>query len=241
VDLIRGGGGPRDRVLYGDSPTGVRVALGGRGDDDVGADVEEVFGSPHADVIVGTPANDTLLGGGGADRIDARAGDDQLNLTGSGGDATAGPGRDRLTVYGGHTLRLRDGETDVADCSGLGPMTVDRDAGDHLARCLNAALSYRGRSRLRVSKKGRATLRLRCSGEGRPCFGLLTLRIGRRVIGRRAYNVAPGAESRVSVRLTRGGRKRLRRARKLRVRVAARPTFGATKRIRTVTLLRPRR
>ena len=249
-DVLRGGGG-RDRVLYDKSSAAVTVTLDDAADDgvagerdNVATDVEEVLGTPAGDVIVGTARDDTLLGGGGPDRLDARAGDDRLNLLGSGGEATGGPGRDALTVDGApHRLRLADGEKDTVECSGLGEVTIERDRIDLIQRCLPARAAYGGGRRARVGKRGRVTLPVRCSPEGRPCSGVLELRrrgTRGRVVGRRRFLVSPGGRERVVVQLSRAARKRVRRTGRLPVRLQLRASGKVTHR-RVVTLLRARR
>jgi len=62
-------------------------------------------------------------------------------------------------------------------------------------------------------RRGRALLRVRCVGEG-VCRGAVTLvvRVRRIAIGRRGYSIAAGRTKTVRVRLTRRGRRLLRRA-----------------------------
>jgi hypothetical protein len=94
--------------------------------------------------------------------------------------------------------------------------------------CPSSRLSLRGR-RLRVRRRGRRVrLRVDFASSESACTGRVRIsarrRGGRRgrTLGRTSFSVAGGASRRVTVRLTRAGRRALRRRRKLRVIVVAR-------------------
>jgi Ca2+-binding RTX toxin-like protein len=94
------GGGGRDLVDYGDLPYGVRASLAA-GVATVGpyvdtlADIESVWGSRHADVLVGNAGKNGLLGGRGGDVLSGLDGHDLL-IGGQGEDsADGGALRDR--------------------------------------------------------------------------------------------------------------------------------------------------
>ncbi|MGQ0826670.1 MAG: reprolysin-like metallopeptidase [Actinomycetota bacterium] len=81
------GGSGQDSISYSTRATGVRVSLGagnrddgawGEGDD-VGADVEDVYGSQGNDVLVGTNGPNELWGNGGSDWLLGGLGADRLN------------------------------------------------------------------------------------------------------------------------------------------------------------------
>ena len=151
-DTLSGGGGPdrlaggdgNDRVDGGDgidtvsfgAPVTVSLAAGeasGEGTDVI-AGVENVVGSPLADVIVGSSGqnrlegraggdvirarggNDIVLGGGGSDQLYGERGADRVN-GGSGGDLlNGGRGFDRLRGEGGaDRLFARDRTADVVN------------------------------------------------------------------------------------------------------------------------------
>ena len=109
-DTLVGGGGD-DTIFYDFPRTGIRANLArgtvtGDGSDRV-REIENVEGSPFADVIVGNGTrnwlqgfggNDTLSGGAGPDRLDGNEGNDDLR-----GDA----GNDRLD--GGSGRNREDG------------------------------------------------------------------------------------------------------------------------------------
>jgi hypothetical protein len=91
-DLMVGGSG-HDGVAYIDRPTGVRVDLSsGKGDDTLRG-IEDVYGTDHSDVLIGSSRANTLESGSGADHIRGGAGPDQTRI-GSGDDALTGPGAD---------------------------------------------------------------------------------------------------------------------------------------------------
>jgi Ca2+-binding RTX toxin-like protein len=101
-DAFAGGDG-RDSVSYFGSAD-VRITADGVADDgtagegdNVGTDVEDLFGGDGDDVIVGTDAANTLVGGAGNDFIEGRGGDD--NLAGGDGDDTmrGGAGADAVS------------------------------------------------------------------------------------------------------------------------------------------------
>lgn len=116
------GGGDRDSVSYADAP--VTVTLDGVADDgaagegdNIGADVEDVFGSDGRDKLVGSAAENTLDGNAGDDTINGGPGSDGL----FGGD-----GDDRITS--------RDGSVDRVDC-GPGTDSALVDARDSVRDC----------------------------------------------------------------------------------------------------------
>ncbi len=122
-DVLNGGDG-RDAVSYA-APAGaigVQVAIDGvAGDgvagegDNVGTDVEDIYGTEGDDKITGSAAANTLDGAGGADLLDGGAGPDVL-IGGEGDD----------------TIAARDGEVDRIECGG-GRDSVTVDLGDVVA------------------------------------------------------------------------------------------------------------
>jgi Ca2+-binding RTX toxin-like protein len=96
ADVIRGGNGS-DTVDYSERFHGVSVDLsvGGKANDgekgegdDVGTDVENIFGGDAADLLIGNAASNLISGGGGNDTILGGAGHDKL---------IGGPGQDSTT------------------------------------------------------------------------------------------------------------------------------------------------
>jgi Ca2+-binding RTX toxin-like protein len=123
ADTFAGGPG-NDAVSYADATRGVTVTLDGRANDgapgegdDVGKDVEDVYGGPGDDTLTGTGAANTLDGGDGNDTITGGKGVDGLY---------GGPGDD--------VIDSRDGQVDVVDC-GPGTDTVNADGVDAITGC----------------------------------------------------------------------------------------------------------
>ena len=115
--------GPGDTVVFANGP-GVNVDLAastatGQGTDAV-EQFENAIGSPNADTLVGTAADNLLNGGGGPDSLTGAGGVDQL-LLGAGLDV----------------LAAQDGVADAVDCTGGGPDsgTVDTSPAETYTAC----------------------------------------------------------------------------------------------------------
>lgn len=112
ADQVMGGGG-RDMVSYDDALQGVSVSLNGLADDgtpgegdNVAGDIEVVVGSPADDTLSagdapvelhGGSGNDRLTGGPGADLVDGGDGDDLLDGAGGPDVLTGAEGTDTAT------------------------------------------------------------------------------------------------------------------------------------------------
>lgn len=137
ADVIDGGEGTLDQVTWGETMAGVETPVvsfgslllrepeqtegvhvrldgyrndghqrGAEGDNVI--NVENVVGTPFADLIVGGPADERLEGGEGDDRI------------------TGGAGRDHVSGdWGTNWLDLRDGEADTYVCGSLDTVLAD--------------------------------------------------------------------------------------------------------------------
>jgi Ca2+-binding RTX toxin-like protein len=120
AEAIDGGGG-NDTADYGSSTFGVTVGLtgaagaGGHGAGDTLANIENLWGSVHADTLTGSAIANTLDGGAGDDTILAGDGDDLL-----GGDA----GTDTLRGEGGNDNLAGGAGADLLD-GGAGTDTAD--------------------------------------------------------------------------------------------------------------------
>jgi Ca2+-binding RTX toxin-like protein len=84
-DTLRGGGG-QDSADYGGASGGVSVDLqagssSGPDGNDVLESIEEVFGSAHADLLLGDAGDNGFRGGLGNDTIDGRSGTDTVSYT----------------------------------------------------------------------------------------------------------------------------------------------------------------
>jgi len=82
--------------------------------------------------------------------------------------------------------------------------------------CRASRLSLAGR-RLRLDRRGRVRVRVRCTSVEERCTGRLRLRAGGRTVGRAPFAVRSGRSRVIGVRVTRKGRAGLRRARRARV------------------------
>jgi hypothetical protein len=219
-DVIDGGGGRSDWVVFagatepvvvdladpgpdgGDSVTNVEGAVGGEGDDRlVGTDGDNwLDGRGGDDVIVARGGNDRLRGQAGDDSLDGGAGDDRLE-----GDT----GRDRLTGGDGDDELLPDRGRGVVACGAgsdwlLHPglrMTVPPG-------CEKVTVDYFDLTRLRAGRTLRFTLRY-FPMITPPCRTNLTVLRGARTVARtsirtpdfRAHRVALQVRGRRPVRL----------------------------------------
>ena len=138
-DIISGGRGTHDAVSFAWASAGVdvRVALfaSGQGPEFLSG-IEDVVGSPFADVISGDSLPNTVQSGSGADTIHAGDGND-VARGGPGKDMIgAGTGLDRL--YGqrdADRLNARDGHGGDSVDGGRGADRCLVDRGDRTIRC----------------------------------------------------------------------------------------------------------
>lgn len=166
ADVLRGGP-DRDTLDLSARAAGVTITLDGIADDgspgerdNAGPDIEQVTGTPYADVITGSAAADSLIGLAGDDRLNGDGGPDDLNggdgddtlsggadkdwLKGDSGNDTlhGGAGTDQLfgerqictspgCTPGNDVLYARDGEVDAVVCGG-GQDTTQVDALDQV-------------------------------------------------------------------------------------------------------------
>jgi Ca2+-binding RTX toxin-like protein len=213
ADVVRGGLG-RDTTNWAEAIAGVRVTLDDRpGDgapgerDDVGSDVEVLYGTRYDDVLVGSAGPQVLLGAEGDDRLDGGGGDDQI--AGEAGDRNTligGRGSDRIITRGVHdAIRTRDGEHDDIGCGAPASsrQRFDVDRRDVVRTCATD-LHVRDGQRLRVDRRGRVAIAGRCPARRGTCVGSIRLARCRRAgatIGRATFRVAEGRARRVPVRL----------------------------------------
>lgn len=91
ADIIDGGDGNSDIARYAGSTAGVEVDLGagtgfgGHAEGDILTNIEQVFGSSHADILTGNGQNNFVFGSGGDDILDGAGGFDKL-FGGAGAD-----------------------------------------------------------------------------------------------------------------------------------------------------------
>jgi hypothetical protein len=244
-------------------PDGVADDGLGDGGDNVRPDVENLTGGRGSDTLTGGSGPNVLDGAEGNDTLNGRDGDDAL---------VGGSGRDTLSgEAGADSLHTLDGAVDSSSC-GSGRDSVIADPADSLAAdCETSTLTTTiappltgpaprppvriTRKPVRVDRGGRARLRLRCVRPAAElCSGKVTLELpeprarkaatrrSRRVLGSARFRARRGRLATVEVRLSRNGRRRVLRSRRIRCRasVAVRQANGATVTVRgTVTLVVP--
>ena len=99
------------------------------------------------------------------------------------------------------------------------------EAGFERRGCSPSAL-FLGR-RLRALRRGRRVrVRVSCESYEATCSGRLTMRWGRRLVGRARFAVRSGRNEAVTFRLSRKGRRRFRRARRVAIRAVGATPVG---------------
>lgn len=243
-DVVGGGDGIDTLTLHDHSSVLIRVTLDGVADDgDVAADrttseeadnylsdVENIVGgrqAPH--LIVGSTADnvitidnsfaDTVDGGLGADTISTGGGDDTILLRDGVADTLdCGAGSDRavvdvVDVVGNCEAVDRPGAEPSPPVSDAVPVPVPGASTATAAKVVDA----------KPSRK-RATVRVACTGLG-DCTGSIVVRrkaTGKRpgpILARGHYAVPAGERGRVSVKVTRAGRRALARSARVKVRL----------------------
>ena len=91
--------------------------------------------------------------------------------------------------------------------------------------CRASRVSLAGH-RLRMSRRGRLRVRVRCASVEERCTGRLRLRARGRTVARARFAVRAGRSRMVGARLKRKGRARLKRARRVRVRARGSTPVG---------------
>lgn len=158
ADAFYGGNGNDLADYSGRVDQGIVATIDGSPDDgapnegdNIQQDVENVFGTPFGDVIVGSDGPNSLIGGGGNDTIDGGGNADTLegnagndSLIGSGGNDSlvggsgndhmiGGAGRDHfLGEDGDDTIVANDNEVDTLDGGAAGNDNATVDAADIL-------------------------------------------------------------------------------------------------------------
>jgi hypothetical protein len=247
ADLTNGGDG-WDVADFSARTGAVTVTLNGTaGDgeagenDNVSYTIEEVRGGSGNDTITGGSAANLLKGNAGNDTLTGGAGDDTID---------GGPGQDSLAGGDGNdALRSRDGSPDQLTC-GAGADNADADPIDTISSdCeVNAAPgagdgTERPRSplallpsALRMSGGGTVSVRIYCpSTFGTRCVGTITfvevrrkLRAaaisrssGSKRLGRKKYSVAAGTSNEFQVHISREGRRRVLKKKKVQCKASA--------------------
>jgi Ca2+-binding RTX toxin-like protein len=261
-DVVNGGAG-EDMVVYRGRSAGVTVDLrrhghqGVSGENDILRDVEDVEGTNHDDVLVGTDSgsndlqgdrghdriaglgrDDRVWGGAGADSLAAGRGDD-IVLAAGGGTAHAGPGNDQLdgvgNLFGGADDDTVDAGPGRAVCEGgEDTVTVSRHIGPSIDPSCES-LTVGGDQGLGIAlpiARGDDGLRttIFCDEEdGRIpiCHGTMSVHLGGQLVARGSYSISEGSEP-LTLPYTNGGREALGDSPKHVVVTVGGHTFGLT-------------
>ncbi|HEX8052835.1 MAG TPA: hypothetical protein VF517_07570, partial [Thermoleophilaceae bacterium] len=200
--------------------------------DDVGADVESIAGTPFDDRLIGSDAANGISGLGGRDLIDGRGGTDDLRGSGrivggpdhdtiSTGDPSPFASGDLIPVGPGvlTLIDTRDVYDDTITCA-RGSVRLTIDPVDELRLCAPVVVGPRPDD-FRVARDGTVRMRLRCASNADVrCAGRVYVRRsgGGPVVGRARFKLpAKGRSAVVAARLTSRYRAELQRARRLRV------------------------
>lgn len=268
ADTLSGGDG-NDLADYSGRTNAVTITLNGQpGDgeagenDNVSSSIDRVTTGSGNDSVTGSALANTLSGGPGNDAISGVGGDDTLD---------GGPGQDSLDGgEGNDRLATRDAVLD-ADVCGAGTDSVTADTLDQVAADCEqvdrgvAAPAIRPNvldlipSVLPMTRDGWIRLRLRCPKSFRQrCKGTIRLELPRKgarqasvsraakrvVLASTKYSLRAGSKKVIRVRMSRNGRWRVLRNRKLKCNASAvtRKKNGTkTKARKTVTVKAPKK
>jgi hypothetical protein len=220
-DVIDGGDGERDVVVFGgattpvvvdladprpdggDTVTNVEGAVGGAGDDRIaGTDGENwLDGGGGDDVLAGRAGDDRLTGEAGDDRLDGGDGDDRLEGRTGRDELTGGVGDDELLPGGGRGVVACGAGSDRLVDPGL-RMTVPGD-------CEKVTVDYFDLTRLRVARTLRFSLQYQRSSVLPPCRTNLTLLRGTRTVATTSIRTPDYRRHAVGVRVGARGPVRL--------------------------------
>ena len=225
-DLLDGQGG-QDELLYDERTTPVTVDLsktdgqGAAGENDQALEFEDASGGSANDVLSGSPSRNELYGAGG---------DDVLNLSGDPGShdlADCGAGdHDTASVDDDDTTS--GCEPAAAPVSTTPPVTTPPASTPPLPllRARDVVLGPTAFGRVRAGRHGRVVLaveRVRCPAiAATACVVTARARAPRHhsVLARAVLRLAPGQTRILTLRLTRAGRRVLRRAGHVRINVS---------------------
>ena len=197
---------PRDNA--GTDIENLTVTSVGEGGEEfeVGAD-DILTGNGSANQLDGGPGNDRISGLGGPDALLGGPGDDRLD---------GGQGIDSLDGAGGSdNLRSRDSSPDEASCGSASDILLADQLDDFSVTCDQSSTGARIEgSRAKLNKKGKAGVKVSCpAAEGVDCKVKISALKGKKTLARGAGKVMSGKTSKVTIKLTKAGKKA--RARKL--------------------------
>lgn len=188
------------------------VVSGGSGTDDIRA----------SGVLLGEGGDDILSGGAGDDVLRGASGDDQLFGGGGRDRLLPGPGRDIVqSGAGADRVEARDGAFDRISC-GSGRDTVIMDKFDFPGvTCFGSRLRRRGAPRplpleATLGLTNKLRLDVGCPADSRrACRGTVIAKLGKRVIGRRAFRIRRGSHAERPVKIRKRFARRIRRSTRL--------------------------
>jgi Ca2+-binding RTX toxin-like protein len=238
-DVVNGGGG-FDLVHGNDGSDNLN---GGTGTDQLFGDAgnDTLFGAGDADTLHGGNGDDSLDGGTGADVLNGDGGKDTANystrsnavtltLDGAPNDGqsrendlikidvenvSSGAGNDKINSVDGVAGRISCGRgTDTVTADAKDTVAADCEL-KNVAKLSRCSITRRSAT---MSRKGVVGIRINCAASGK---GTLTLRKGRAKIGKKRFSVRSGRVKTVKVKLTKKGRRAVKRAKHHRLRIKA--------------------
>jgi hypothetical protein len=248
-DYLSGSSGT-DTADYSSRSAPVTVSLAGYSGqggqagerDNLGSSIENVTGGSGNDTLTGNAGANTLKGGPGDDTLDGGLGQDVLD----GGD-------------GADVIQARDGVVDQISC-GAGLESITADATDLLTADCAAPSSpttptLELPNSLRLGQSGLVNVRVSCPARAAgTCNGTIKLdvlkdgsasatvsRSSKRRSKRGSFSVKPGKHKVIKVRISRNGRRRVIRQKKVQCKVSVADKSGKVTTSKTVTLKAPRK
>ena len=230
ADVLNGGGGT-DTATYASRTAAITADIDGTADDgesgegdNVATDVENLTGGTGADTLTGSSAVNRLTGGPGADIFHARDGaNDHLSCGSEADTVTADPGD------------AADADCEAVDTGPKPAAPAPTATATAKAKAKKLKLSS---APITLDKNGRAPVTIVCpKSQVGGCAGTVTIEVAaepavkgkvktsrrsrrRKVIGKARFRVSAGKKTKIRVRLSRRGRRKVLRKRRVRCRVS---------------------
>ncbi|MCB0828494.1 MAG: hypothetical protein KDB62_06770, partial [Solirubrobacterales bacterium] len=223
ADQISGGGGIDG--YSDDSILGLTISLDGVADDgyrdpaegpaidNVGADVENLavasFGGAD-DILIGNASANRIEGGPGDDRIEGLGGPDTV-IGGSGDDdLDGGNGIDAIEgESGSDRIRSRDSKPDEIGCGSDVDVLLADSLDQFSVTCDSSSTGpLLKSSRAKLSRQGKGKVKVSCpQAEGIDCRVKLKVKKGKKTVARGSGRVKSGKSKKLTLKLTKAGRK----------------------------------
>ena len=237
ADVLNGGAGT-DTVTYASRTAAVTATIDGAANDGVAGegdnvktDIENLIGGAGADTLTGNAAANALFGGAGGDALNGSGGADNLNgAAGADTFATRDGASDNVSCGAENdTVTADPGDAANADCE-----DVDTGAAAPAAKPTTAKVKLSKRP-ITLGRDGKAPVAITCpKTQIGGCSGTVTIDIAaatgkarssrrsrrRTVLGKARYKVRAGKKKTVRVRMSRRGRRKVLRKRRVRCRVS---------------------